>query len=528
MRKYALGLCLFMYCLCFGSAVLAQSKPDRAVIAFYPNIQGRFWVSGVNAVPLSNPEPFLSFFAIWEGPATGLEVSFSADGEHWEPWQALVRDAHNPDKLISELVFAESHHRFFQLAIPYVNGIYNKIECHFYNPGKTADMGNADGLITSRACPCTQPSYFTRHQWCPNDDCPPNPNPSSTVVKHLIVHHSAGANTSSDWAAVVRSIWNFHVNGNGWADIGYNWLIDPTGQVYEGRGDNILGAHFCGTNGGTMGTCMLGTFTSVTPPQPALNSLKALLAWKACDADILPLDSAFHASSGLVLNRISGHRDGCSTECPGTQLYDLLPVIRQEVSTMISNQCSPLLAPANLEAHAVGATSIRVDWTDNSDNESFFLLERTDANGEVFSFLTTVPADSTGYNNTGLIPGATYFYRLRAVVGQDSSAFSNEASATTLTTDIEDIYFNRQTVRLSPNPASARLQVSVTNALRGEVYAEVINYAGLALGLRRQLEKNGDSLQFDINIQALPAGQYFLRIKLGSATGVLPFLKLNR
>ncbi|NUQ23630.1 MAG: N-acetylmuramoyl-L-alanine amidase [Saprospiraceae bacterium] len=324
----------------------AQHSGNREVLRLAVGAENdHFWQSTPTAIPLTDISPFLSFFVEWEDAGAIIRVRFSTDGHRWENWQRLKREAHNPDKIISEQIFADPSSRFFQLAVTGAIVSPQQLLCHFFSPGLT-DQANVEpsGTLESLACPCVQPAYMTRNQWCPSGNCPPNPTPSSTVVKHLIVHHSAGANISSDWPAVVRSIWDFHVNGNGWADIGYNWLIDPNGQVYEGRGDNILGAHFCGANGGTMGICMLGTFTSVTPADTALNSLQSLLAWKSCDADILPLDSAFHASSGLILDRISGHRDGCATECPGTTLYAMLPSIRSNVSQYIADDCATVSA----------------------------------------------------------------------------------------------------------------------------------------------------------------------------------------
>lgn len=66
--------------------------------------------------------------------------------------------------------------------------------------------------------------------------CPAQDPPLYTTVTHLIVHHTAGANTAADWPSVLRSIWVLHVMGNGWNDIGYDYLIDPDGLPYEGRG----------------------------------------------------------------------------------------------------------------------------------------------------------------------------------------------------------------------------------------------------------------------------------------------------
>ena len=123
--------------------------------------------------------------------------------------------------------------------------------------------------------PLPKPPVVSRTAWgCPEGQ-QSSWTPQYTAVTHLVVHHSAGSNTSSDWAGTVRSIWDFHSRpvedgGRGWGDVGYNYLIDPNGVIYEGRagGDNVIGAHFSCRNGGTMGVCLLGTFvtTSLTSP----------------------------------------------------------------------------------------------------------------------------------------------------------------------------------------------------------------------------------------------------------------------
>lgn len=189
-------------------------------------------------------------------------------------------------------------------------------------------------------CTCPQPAYQGRSEWCPQGDCQANPNPTSTDVTHLIVHHSGGTNSSSDWVAVVRSLWDFHVNTYGWSDIGFNWLIDPNGVIYEGRGDNIVGSAFCATNFGVMSVCLLGDFDLVEPSEAAKSALVELLAWKACDSNINPLGASFHASSGLTLDNIAGHRDGCDVSSPGDLLYQQLPTIRSQVSDYIDIECS--------------------------------------------------------------------------------------------------------------------------------------------------------------------------------------------
>jgi hypothetical protein len=186
-----------------------------------------------------------------------------------------------------------------------------------------------------------KPPVVTRIEWgCPDGQITTHGSLGYTTVTHLIVHHTAmGVEApDSDWPALVRSIWNFHVLERGWADIGYNYLIDPNGVIYEGRsgGDNVIGAHFSGVNAGTMAVALLGDFTNAEPTAEALNRLNEILAWKCDQCCLDPEGRSLHEASQLILNTISGHRDGLkATECPGEALYLLLPAIRAEVNNLL-------------------------------------------------------------------------------------------------------------------------------------------------------------------------------------------------
>lgn len=136
----------------------------------------------------------------------------------------------------------------------------------------------------------------------------------------------------------MRNIYIFHTGTNGWNDIGYNFLIAQDGTIYEGRdgqnimdGDNVLGAHFCSQNGGTMGICLLGDYMTAQATDKSLESLSKLMAWKMKKETLQPLESGIHITSGKILNNISTHRDGtCATNCPGDNLYPKLGQIRQK------------------------------------------------------------------------------------------------------------------------------------------------------------------------------------------------------
>lgn len=187
---------------------------------------------------------------------------------------------------------------------------------------------------------CDKPAIIAASEWR-KGLTPPKEAPVKTTVKHVIVHHSAGSNSTTNFLEAVRNIYTFHTtpppNGNGWNDVGYNFLIAQDGTIFQGRdgqgimdGDNVLGAHFCGKNSGTMGICLLGNYNEVQPTNAAIKSLINLVGWKL-GKEKLPVIGQFQHTDGL-LNIISGHRDGCATECPGNNFYAKLAELRQQIA----------------------------------------------------------------------------------------------------------------------------------------------------------------------------------------------------
>jgi N-acetylmuramoyl-L-alanine amidase/PKD domain/Ig-like domain CHU_C associated len=336
-------------------------------------------------VPLSHPTPFFTITAVVENNGFSIspivhvvpcsfEISKSTDSHKWTDWEkvALDEECNSPtNQAKMQLTFIDVSIQYVKIRVSLLTETLNDADAsdpgrkaetsnehlthlslHFYSPGEVSISPKhivTDTYDPSRACPCPQPAYVNRLGWgCPDGQTPSCSSPTYTTVTHLIVHHSAGSNSSGNWPAVVNAIWNDHVNVNGWCDIGYNWLVDPTGVLYEGRGggNNVVGAHFCGTNGNTMGTCMMGNYMTVNPTTVAVDKLKQILAWKCCESNIDPLATSVHAGSGLTISNISGHRNGCSTSCPGDLLYTQLPQIRTDVSNYIGNSCTPA-TPAN-------------------------------------------------------------------------------------------------------------------------------------------------------------------------------------
>ena len=184
------------------------------------------------------------------------------------------------------------------------------------------------------------PAIVMRSAWHANEEIVRAQPVIASRLRLAIVHHTAGTNdyTRAQSAAIVRGIELYHVVGNGWNDIGYNFLVDRFGTVYEGRGGgidrNVVGAHAEGFNVGTVGVALIGDFQSAAPTNAQQNALVRLLAWRLDVAHVDPESRVlytsagnykFHAGRVVTLRAISGHRDTGPTECPGARAYALLP-----------------------------------------------------------------------------------------------------------------------------------------------------------------------------------------------------------
>jgi hypothetical protein len=198
---------------------------------------------------------------------------------------------------------------------------------------------------------------------------------------HLaIVHHTAGSNSYSkaQSASIVRAIELYHVQGNGWNDIGYNFLVDKYGQVFEGRYGGItrpvVGAHAQGFNSGSVGISVIGDYGSTAITPAARAALVSLIAWRLDLAHVDPLSKVARVSAGnprypagtaVTLNAISGHRDAYPTSCPGASLYGQLPSLRTAVA---QTGLPKLYAPAVIgtiggPVRFTGRLSNAVAWT---------------------------------------------------------------------------------------------------------------------------------------------------------------------
>jgi hypothetical protein len=275
-------------------------------------------------------EPFESAAITWSASQPS-RMRVSDDGAKWSDWFAIPADHDSPNG--SAIVHFGRNARYLEVD-PRLEGLTVTVFPPQTRRLSPAPQSVSVGHLLARS----------RTDWkCPDGEDAAGWKPQYSTVTHLVVHHTAGANSVPDWEAEVRSIWYLHTFTNGWGDIGYNFLIDPNGVIYEGRagGAGAIGAHFSCRNTNTAGVALLGTFTSGLPTQAALDALEHLLAELAERNHIDPKAFAWHVPSEMNVPTIIGHRDGntspltCTrTECPGDALYAMLPAIRNDVAAI--------------------------------------------------------------------------------------------------------------------------------------------------------------------------------------------------
>ena len=287
-----------------------------------------------------------------------IQIKTSKNGQNWTQWNQLQFEMNSPHTnfYISDLIGIDQKdrtHRYYQYQILYTNVTDNnhqKIKQFSFiliDSGKTPkhlldlihhQKNNYQQLRIKRSGNYPKPPVISRSGWGA-DESIMTWTPQYKTISHIIIHHTVTPNTDNDWAARVRSIYYYHAVSNGWGDIGYNFLVDPEGLLYEGRsgGDNVIGAHAYGYNSGSMGFSFIGTYTSHAPSESMINAAEKLMAWKCDQNDIDPTGSGsgnFNAAHFYI----SGHRDLASTACPGDSLYEMLPDIRMNVKNRINGK----------------------------------------------------------------------------------------------------------------------------------------------------------------------------------------------
>lgn len=273
------------------------------------------------------------------GTAFQVEVRASHDGTAWTDWMEVYPDEDGPETegmVYGNLVevppsrylqYRLSLATFEASASPTVQEliftIMNTME------GPTTEEARAMILPQEVTSGVPQPRIISRKGWGATESWATR-EPGYRRPVTFVIHHTVTTNNPQNPAAIVRAILRYHAISRGWGDIGYNFLIDRQGNIYEGRkgGDGVVGVHAGRYNYGSIGIALLGDYRSAQMTPAMKEALLSLMAWEADRFGIHPLESSHFIDRDLP--HVLGHRDVMATVCPGDQVYRLLPELRKQ------------------------------------------------------------------------------------------------------------------------------------------------------------------------------------------------------
>lgn len=201
--------------------------------------------------------------------------------------------------------------------------------------GGTEGTEGTDGAIALQAATTgpPQPQIYSRAQWGADERLRDQSPPRYGSISAGFVHHTVNANNyqPGDVPGIIRGIYAYHVKTRGWSDVGYNFLVDRFGRIWEGRAGGVdkpvIGAHTLGYNDYAFAMSAIGNYETAQPTPELLNAYGALFAWKLSLAGVNAASPSQKVGKGTFA-AISGHRDAGKTACPGKYLYAQLPTIR--------------------------------------------------------------------------------------------------------------------------------------------------------------------------------------------------------
>jgi hypothetical protein len=284
----------------------------------------------------------------WQGRGTVSFRTRGLDGT-WSAWSsAAPEDEDRPDR--------ESRERSvpgWQIGNPFWTGPSDRIQLRTRGDVRRVRAfylwSPAESVPPRALSLAGSPAIIPRLSWGANESIRRAAPLFATSVRFAIVHHTAGSNSYSraESAAIVRGIEIYHVQANGWNDLGYNFLVDKYGQVFEGRyggvDQNVVGAHAEGFNTGSFGVAVIGTYGGADITAAARDALARLVAWRLDVAHVDPTSTLSWPSGGnarfprgvpVFLRAVSGHRDTGFTDCPGNLLYAQLNEIAAQIGQL--------------------------------------------------------------------------------------------------------------------------------------------------------------------------------------------------
>jgi hypothetical protein len=391
----------------------------------------------------------------WQGRGTVVFRTHSSGGS-WSAWHLASPEAEDvPDRGSAE----SAPSRGWRLGNPWWSGDSDGIAYRLRGEVRRLRaylVRSPAGVVAARSpSSASAPEIVPRAGWNADESIRRAEPQYADALRFAIVHHTAGANdyTRAQAPAVVRAIELYHVKGNGWNDIGYNFLVDRVGTGYEGRyggiDRNVVGAHALGFNTGSVGVAVVGTYGAAPPPRPALDALARLLAWRLDLAHVDPLATLPVVSGGseryttgttVTLREISGHRDTGLTACPGDALYARLGPLAQRAATLgLPKLYEPLVA---------GAIGGPVRFQARLSSSLPWSVTVSDSGGASVATGSGVGADVDWTWDSSAAPAGEYRWEI-ATQGATPAAGSLEGAGTAAALALADVVADPATV--SPN-----------------------------------------------------------------------------
>ncbi len=364
------------------SAAPVSGKSGRTAATVTANARVRVLDDGTRLTTL--PQRVVGYGAVgvtWAaGPALpGQDLSFSVrtrTGGVWSAWTTMVSDEdHGPDPDSVEARHARPGTD--PLFVGHVDQVQVRADASLFLPGdlrlSVVAPGKPTGVVRERAALDTstmdgndgshsaynqaalataeqeagagalslaaatytpQPVIYSRAQWGANENMREKAALHYGEVHAGFVHHTVNANnyTADEVPGILRSIYAYHTQSRGWSDIGYNYLVDRFGRIWEGRYGGVdrpvVGAHTLNYNDDAFAMSAIGNFEIAQPTAAMLQAYGVLFAWKLSLHGVdAPSTQQWVGSKWF--QAINGHRDAAATACPGKNLYAKIPLIRQ-------------------------------------------------------------------------------------------------------------------------------------------------------------------------------------------------------
>ncbi|OQA20085.1 MAG: N-acetylmuramoyl-L-alanine amidase [Chloroflexi bacterium ADurb.Bin360] len=279
------------------------------------------------------PFPFTAVGMDWQadlppGAEVALELRLSRDGQAWEAWQPVEGEPQDQRWFGENLVMLEAAW-WMQARLSLRGGaVVSSLTLTAIDasgaPGLEQVRAQASPLTAASAVPA--PQIISRAAWGA-DESLMTWDPEYAPARKMVIHHTVTSGGDNP-VAEVQAIYYYHAITRGWGDIGYNYLVDKYGNIYEGRsgGLDVIAGHTYGYNVGSVGIGNLGDYSTVAPTASMLESNAALAAWYGERNFIHPGESSFFVD--MVTPNITGHRDYATTSCPGGAFYAQLPALR--------------------------------------------------------------------------------------------------------------------------------------------------------------------------------------------------------